>query len=66
MSTSCLRCNNELNEYLFTRMTFLPYGHGQTHVMLQCSKCGHVEFLAKTSPLLASLRPVPIYAGDGD
>jgi hypothetical protein len=66
MSTSCLRCKTELQEYLFTGLTFLPYGHGRSHVMLECPKCGHVEFLAKDSPLLTNLKPVAIYVGDGD
>jgi RNase P subunit RPR2 len=66
MSTTCLRCKSELREYLFTRLTFLPYGYRESHVMLECPKCGHVEFLAKSSPLLTNLRPVEIYAGDDD
>jgi predicted nucleic-acid-binding Zn-ribbon protein len=66
MSTTCLRCKTEFREYLFTRLAFLPYGYRESHVMLECPKCGHVEFLAKTSPLLTNLRPIEIYAGDGD
>jgi RNase P subunit RPR2 len=66
MRTTCLRCSAELYEYLFTSLTFLPYGYGHSHVILECPKCGHVEFLAKNSPLLTSLSASAIYAGDDD
>jgi hypothetical protein len=66
MKVKCLRCQVEIEEYQFMRLNFQPYGTGHAHVMLECSQCGHVEFLARTSPLLASLQAVPTYAGDGD
>jgi RNase P subunit RPR2 len=66
MKTLCLRCGTELREYKFTRMTFMPYGYGHAHVMLECSTCGHVEFLSGQSPLLKDLSAVRTYAGDGD
>ena len=66
MKVSCIRCNSEIEEYLFTRLNVLPSGAGQSPVMLECRKCGHVEFLAPTSPLLAELQAAPMYVGDGD
>lgn len=66
MTVRCIRCNAEIEEYIFTRLNVLPYGVRQAPVMLECSKCGHVEFLSATSPLLAELQAAPVYAGDGD
>jgi hypothetical protein len=34
--------------------------------MLVCPKCGHVEFLAKDSPLLHDLAPIPSEGSDDD
>jgi hypothetical protein len=47
-------------------MTFLPYGSDHPHVILECSKCGHVEFLSINSPLLKNLEGISAYAEDGD
>lgn len=66
MKIKCLRCQNEIQEYLFMRLNFQPYGAGHAHVMLECSQCGHVEFLSRSSPLLVNLQAVATYAGDGD
>lgn len=66
MKVKCLRCQNEIDEYQFMCLNLQPYGAGHANVMLECSKCGHLEFLSRTSPLLASLQAVPTYAGDGD
>ncbi len=66
MKVSCLRCNAEVKDYQFTRATFLPYGAKHSHVMLECPRCGHVEFLTSDSPLLKNLQAVPTFAGDGD
>jgi len=46
-------------------MTFHPYG-GDAHAMLECPGCGHVEFVARNSPMLGNLEMVPSLAGDGD
>jgi hypothetical protein len=53
--TTCLRCNNELSEYHFTRLFLAKRdmiirfgGHPR------CSKCGHMELLGKNSSLLAN------------
>ena len=66
MKVSCMRCNTEIEEYRFTRLNVLPNGAGQSPVMLECGKCGHVEFLSLSSPLLAELQAAPMYVGDGD
>ena len=65
-TVSCLRCNTELTGYRPTRFTFLPYGVSRAHAMLVCPKCGHVEFLAKESPLLLELETIPSDGGDDD
>ncbi len=62
----CVRCHRELEEYSFTRLPLAPYGAGEGHVMLECPKCGHVEFLSRTSPLLGQLHAIATYVGDGD
>ena len=66
MTLTCLRCHAVMEEYLFTDLSFMSYGAGHAHVMVECQKCGHVEFLSGTSPLLAELKASPMYAGDGD
>jgi hypothetical protein len=66
MSVSCLRCDHKLEEYLFTRLDFLPHGVGHGYVMLECPGCGHVEFLSGKSPLLSELQPMATFVGDGD
>ena len=63
---SCLRCGTALTDYRPTRFTFLPYGISRAHAMVVCPKCGHVEFLAKDSPLLGGLEPIASDVGDGD
>lgn len=62
----CLRCQHEITSYVFTRFTFLPYGTPSGNVMLECPKCGHLEFLSQNSPLLHRLNANPIAVGDGD
>jgi hypothetical protein len=34
--------------------------------MLECPKCGHLEFLSQNSPLLHRLKANPVAVGDGD
>ncbi len=62
----CLRCHHELDSYVFTRFTFLPYGTHSANVMLECPKCGHIEFMAESSPLLRRLTAIPAAVGYGD
>jgi hypothetical protein len=61
-----LRCKCELDSYAFTKLSFLPYGARGGSVMLECPKCGHLEFLSHDSPLLQRLKANPVAAGDGD
>jgi hypothetical protein len=62
----CLRCHHELDSYVFTKFTFLPYGSAGGNVVLECPKCGHIEFLSQNSPLLRRLNAKPVAVGDGD
>ncbi len=62
----CLRCHHELDSYVFTRLTFLPYGSAGGNVVLECPKCGHIEFMSQNSPLLRRLNAKPVAVGDGD
>lgn len=66
LTVSCLRCNAQLTDYRPTRFSFLPYGTSRAHAMVVCPKCGHVEFLAKESPLLNDLDPIASDGGDDD
>jgi hypothetical protein len=62
----CLRCQNPIDSYVFTRVTFLPYGPAGGNVVLECAKCGHIELLSQNSPLLRRLNAKPMAVGDGD
>jgi hypothetical protein len=62
----CLRCHNEIDSYVFTKFTFLPYGSAGANVVLECAKCGHIEFMSQNSPLLRRLNAKPVAVGDGD
>jgi hypothetical protein len=65
-NVECLRCRHEIDSYVFTKFTFLPHGTPSGNVMLECPKCGHLEFLSQNSPLLDRLRANPVAVGDGD
>jgi RNase P subunit RPR2 len=60
----CLRCEQKLDRYQLMRVSLVPNGHG--HAILSCPKCGHVEFVSESSPLLQSLELINIDTGDGD
>lgn len=62
----CLRCHHEITCYAFTKFNPLPYGTPSGNVMLECAKCGHLEFLSQNSPLLHRLKANPVAVGDGD
>ncbi|MFY9948530.1 MAG: hypothetical protein WA261_21000 [Candidatus Sulfotelmatobacter sp.] len=62
----CLRCHSEIDSYVFTRLTFHPYGSAGGNVVLECAKCGHIELMSQTSPLLRGLTAKPVAVGDGD
>jgi len=65
-NVECLRCKHEIDSYVFAKFTFLPHGTPSGNVMLECPKCGHLEFLSQNSPLLDRLRANPVAVGDGD
>ena len=66
MTVTCIRCNRDLESYVFTRLRLSSDESERAHVMLECSACGHVEFLSRTSPLLSRLQAAPTFVGDGD
>jgi len=59
----CLRCQQNLQRYQLMRAN-LTLGAG--HAILSCPRCGHVEFVVDSSPLLQNLELVPVDTGDGD
>jgi RNase P subunit RPR2 len=62
----CLRCEQKLDRYQLMRVSLVPNGHGHGHAVLSCPKCGHVEFVSESSPLLQSLELINVDTGDGD
>jgi RNase P subunit RPR2 len=62
----CLRCEQKLERYQLLRISLAPNGQGPGYAILSCPKCGHVEFVSDSSPLLQSLELVSVDAGDGD
>lgn len=60
----CLRCEQRLQRYQLMRVNLAPGGAG--HAILSCPRCGHVEFVAESSPLLQNLELVSTDTGDGD
>jgi hypothetical protein len=60
----CLRCEHRLDRYELMRVSLAPGNSG--HAILSCPRCGHVEFVSESSPLLQSLELVSVDAGDGD
>ena len=61
----CLRCEQRLERYQLMRVSLVPNGR-QGHAILSCPKCGHVEFVSESSPLLQSLELISVDTGDGD
>ena len=59
----CLRCEQRLERYQLMRASLTP---GTGHAILSCPRCGHVEFLSDSSPLLQNLEMVSVDLGDGD
>ena len=60
----CLRCEQKLQRYQLMRVNLAPGGAG--HAILSCPRCGHVEFLSESSPLLQGLEMIAVDTGDGD
>jgi hypothetical protein len=63
---SCLRCHNEIESYVFTKFAFGPYTSTAGNVVLECSHCGHIEWMSQNSPLLRRLNAKNVAVGDGD
>ncbi len=59
----CLRCEQQLKRYQLMRVSLAPNSGLAT---LSCPRCGHVEFVADSSPLLHSLELYSVDTGDGD
>jgi hypothetical protein len=60
----CLRCEENLKRYHLTRLSLVPGNTG--HAILSCPRCGHVEFVSDSSPLLQNLELISADTGDGD
>ena len=65
-SVHCLRCEQKLDRYQLMRIALAPQSGAHGHAILSCPKCGHVEFVAESSPLLHSLELISVDTGDGD
>jgi RNase P subunit RPR2 len=60
----CLRCEQRLERYQLMRANLAPGNTG--HAILSCPRCGHVEFVSESSPLLQNLELISVDTGDGD
>jgi RNase P subunit RPR2 len=59
----CLRCEQKLQRYQLMRASLAP---GAGHAILSCPRCGHIEFVVDSSPLLQNLELIAVDTGDGD
>ncbi len=60
----CLRCEQKLDRYQLMRVNLTSGNSGLA--TLQCPRCGHVEFVSDSSPLLQNLELFSVDVGDGD
>jgi hypothetical protein len=60
----CLRCEQRLERYQLMRVSLTPGNSGLA--TLSCPRCGHVELVSDSSPLLHSLELISVDIGDGD
>ena len=60
----CLRCEQRLDRYQLMRVSLTPGNSGLA--TLSCARCGHVEFVSDSSPLLQNLELFSVDVGDGD
>ena len=60
----CLRCEQRLDRYQLMRVSLTPGNNGLA--TLSCPRCGHVEFVSDSSPLLQNLELFSVDVGDGD
>jgi RNase P subunit RPR2 len=59
----CLRCEQQLRRYQLMRPSIAP---ATGHAILTCARCGHIEFVSDSSPLLQHLELISADTGDGD
>jgi hypothetical protein len=62
----CLRCEQQLERYQLMKVHLIPGSGSYGLAILSCPKCGHVEFVAESSPLLNVLELNSVDTGDGD
>ena len=62
----CLRCEQQFERYQLMKVHLIPGSGSHGLAILTCDKCGHVEFVTESSPLLNSLELVSVDTGDGD
>ena len=60
----CLRCEQKLDRYQLMRVNLTPGNSGLA--TLSCPRCGHVELVSDSSPLLQNLELFSVDVGDGD
>jgi RNase P subunit RPR2 len=60
----CLRCEQQLKRYQLMRLSLPSGSSGQA--LLTCPRCGHMELVSDSSPLLKHLELVSADTGDGD
>jgi hypothetical protein len=60
----CLRCEQKLERYQLMRIGLTPGNSGLA--TLSCPRCGHVELVSDSSPLLQNLELFSVDVGDGD
>lgn len=65
-TVSCLRCEQQLDRYQLMKVHLIPGSGSHGLAILSCPKCGHVEFVAESSPLLNTLELISVDTGDGD
>lgn len=60
----CLRCEQKLDRYQLMRVSLTSGNSGLA--TLSCPRCGHVELVSDSSPLLQGLELFSVDVGDGD
>jgi hypothetical protein len=66
MRAACVRCGVALEKCSVVEMRFLSCADTHSRAMLECPRCGHVEFVTGDGPVLQGLEMSPVFAGDGD
>lgn len=52
---ACLRCHAPITSYRIVDLPFLPWKFDRMHAMVNCERCGHVDFLFPESDFLKGL-----------